>query len=139
MCIIVTKSPKIAKEDIIAYKVLEIRSNDFLCTPFQYMSIEFNKLYTDARQEQEQECFGQITFGVYHLFSSIEDAILFKEYAQNAYATKYNKSVFIVVKAIIPKGTKYYVGKSEIGCELDQKFQHESYGAKSVIYKQLNA
>lgn len=135
MCLIVTKPSKIAKEDIVAYKVLEIRNNDFLCTPFQSMAIKFNKLYTDGRPER----FHLITFGVYHLFSSIDDAILFREHAEEVYANDFNKSEFIIVKAIIPKNTKYYIGKSEIGCNLDQKFQHESYGAKSVIYKELNA
>jgi hypothetical protein len=134
MCIIVTKPPKIAEEDIVAYKVLEIRRK-FLCTPFQSMHIEFNRLYTNKYKEG----YYRITSGVYHLFSSIEDAILLKEHAEKEYANDFNKSEFIVVKAIIPKGTKYYIGESEIGSELDRMFQHESYGTKSVIYKKLDA
>ena len=137
MCIILMqRSPEIAKEDIIAYKVLEI-NYDVIFTPYQYMSIEFNKLYIDTKQEREE--FNRLTFGVYHLFSSIEDAILLKEHSEKKYANRYNKVKFIIVKAIIPKGTKYYVGKCEIGCKLDDAFQHESYGAKSVIYKELDA
>jgi len=136
MCIVVTESPIIAKEDIVAYKVLEIRNNNLLCTPFQYMPIEFDRLYTDTKHEED--CC-RITSGVYHLFSSIEDAIVLKEHAEKVYANDFNKSKFIVVKAIIPKGTKYYIGQSEIGGRLDRRFQHESYGAKSVIYKQLDA
>lgn len=134
MCIIVIEPSIIAEEDIVAYKVLEIRRKH-LCTPFQYMSIKFNRLYTDKHKEG----YYIITSGVYHLFSSIEDAILLKEHAEKVYANNFNKSKFIVVKAIIPKGTKYYIGKSEISCILDRKFQHESYGAKSVIYEQLDA
>lgn len=137
MCIIVTKPSRIAEEDIVAYKVLEIRNNDFPRTPYKLMPIEFNRLYTDTGRERQD--FNRIAFGVYHLFSSIEDAILLKNHAQKNYVTEYNESVFIVVKAIIPKDTKYYVGKSEIGGKLDKMFQHESYGTKSVIYEQLDA
>jgi len=135
MCINLTqRSPKIAKEDIVAYKVLEVQS-DFIFTPYRYMPITFNKLYTDTKQERQD--FNRITSGIYHLFSSIEDATLLKKYAEKNYS---KESKFIIVKAIIPKGTKYYIGKSEIGIESDEKmFQHESYGAKSVIYRELNA
>lgn len=136
MCInLIQRSPKIAEEDIVAYKVLEIQNNRFL-TPFQLMPIAFNKLYTNDKRERSE--FNRITFGVYHLFSSIEDAILFKEHAEKNYNTL-NLSKFIIVKAIIPKGTKYYIGKTEIGSDLDKMFQYESYGAKSVIYKKLDA
>lgn len=137
MCIIVTESPIIAKEDIIAYKVLEINCDDLMFTPYLHMSIEFNKLYIDIKQEREE--FNRLTSGVYHLFSSIEDAILLKEHSEKKYANRFNRSKFIIVKAIIPKGTKYYVGKCEIGCKLDDVFRYESYGTKSVIYKELDA
>ena len=110
MCLIITEPFKIANKDIIAYKVLE-----------------------------KEEC-RKIYSGVYHLFSSIDDAILFKDYAQRTYAEFYHyKAGFLIVKAIIPKGTKYYVGKCKIGWELDDVFQHQSYGTKSVIYKELDA
>ena len=136
MCInLMQRSPEIAKEDIIAYKVLEINSDDLMFTPYLYMHIKFNKLYIDPKQERE-ECY-KLTSGVYHLFSSIEDAILLKEYIEKKYYARGSK--FVIVKAIIPKGTKYYVGKCELGCKLDDAFQHESYGAKSVIYKELDA
>lgn len=138
MCInLIQRSPEIAKEDIIAYKVLEINSDDLMFTPYLYMRIEFNKLYIDTKQEREES--HRLTSGVYHLFSSIEDAILLKEYIEKKYSNRFNKTKFIIVKAIIPKDTKYYVGKCEIGCKLDDAFQHESYGAKSVIYKELDA
>lgn len=134
MCINLTqRSLKIAKEDIIAYKVLEVQS-DFIFTPYQYMPIVFNKLYTDTKQERQD--FNRITSGIYHLFSSIEDATLLKKYVEKEYS---KKSKFIIVKAIIPKGTGYYIGKTEIGSDLDKMFQHESYGSKSVIYKKLDA
>lgn len=134
MCInLIQRSPEIAEKDIVAYKVLEVQS-DFIFTPYRYMTIEFNKLYTNTKQEQQ--LFNRITSGVYHLFSSIEDTILLKKYAEKNYS---KESKFIIVEAIIPKGTKYYIGKSEIGSDLDKMFQYESYGTKSVIYKQLDA
>ena len=133
MCIVVTKPSKIAEEDIIAYKVLEINCDDLMFTPYLYMHIEFDKLYIDPKQEG---CY-RLTSGIYHLFSSIEDAILLKEYSEKMYCDSGSK--FVIVKAIIPKGTKYYIGESETGESVDKMFQHESYGAKSIIYKELDA
>lgn len=136
MCIVVTKPSKIAKEDIIAYKVLEIDCCGFMFTPYLYMDIEFNKLYINTKQEEREDSY-RLTSGVYHLFSSIEDAISLKEYLEKRYCDSGSK--FVIVKAIIPKGTKYYIGESETGGSVDKMFQHESYGAKSVIYKELDA
>ncbi len=136
MCLIVTEKSRSANEDIIAYKVLEF-SRGILHTPFQYMPIEFNVTYTDKKSETWDDLY--LYSGVYHLFSSIEDAKLFKAHAEETYVNKNNLSIFIIVKAIIPKGTKYYVGKCKLGWKFDDIFQHESYGTKSVIYKELDA
>jgi len=137
MCLIVKESPKIAKKDIVAYKVLEYKGG-LIATPFQNMYIKLDRKYVNQALEKIDFC-NNLSEGVYHLFSSFVDAEMFRAYAQKEYSNDFNCSTFKVVKAIIPKGTKYYIGESEIGSELDRMFQHESYGAKSVIYKELDA
>lgn len=136
MCLIVKGLPKIAKKDIVAYKVLEYKG-ELIATPFQNMYIEFDRKYVDQTLEKI-DCLNSLSIGVYHLFSSFADAEVFRVYAQKEYSD-YGPfcSTFKVVKAIIPKGTKYYIDRTEIGCPLDKLFD-DSYGSKSVIYKNIN-
>lgn len=116
MCLIVNKirhlrlKPKIAKKDILCYKVLTLKSDDIqelrLTSPymgdtvFSYKSTNCDKKCLIADHFEEHPRLAENKFVIHHAIHSyrkIDDVII------------YNNQ--IVVCAYIPKGTKYWVGK----------------------------
>lgn len=98
------KTPKVAEEDIIIYKVL-IEKDGKLVTPFYYMEYELNKLYINPEKIKFTDWKNVYFFigeGFYHSFSMLELAkrscVVF-----DLYKVKYR-----IFKGIIPKGTEYY-------------------------------
>lgn len=126
---------KIAKKDIVCYKVLEIRGKNlgryiYFVTPYKEKKIELNKEYADnkeIRMWEEYSCLcrqtlTQIGQGVFHTFAGKMDA----------FAHCQNMGGCIVVKCIIPKGSEYYVGDFVKLSAGDMKIT-KSYGSKNLI------
>jgi len=115
---------EVAKEDIIVYKVFNLLyDNGDLITPYQKMVMKPNTTYIDT--EKVQKTFNgevddetneyRIEGGVFHSYSDelgAEDGVI-----------KWGDGQ-IVVKCIIPKGTKFYYGYFG---------GVESFGSKKII------
>ena len=148
MCLFTRKLKfRTARKDKVFYKVL-VRRNDKITTPFWGDEVEFNKILypieriptrflfngiyykikskfnvlpytdiknTDMRYHRSLKAF-VIEGGVIHLYATKKDALLGCTVFPHSF----------VVKAIIPKGTKYI--KSFDNCEI---------GTLGVIYKEL--
>ena len=91
--------PSIAEEDIVCYKVLWCSSKG-LCTPFMFTPILFtnDECIYKAKFKKKDEKAGIIEEGI-HAYTSID-------------AAKCNlfKITHSIYEAVIPKGTKYFIG-----------------------------
>ena len=133
MCLYVNDSnmkPKVAKENITCYKVLEEYSTDngvSFHTPFRFMDVELGKTYVDDNEViiKKSECngnsYGTIKSGVFHSFKEYIDAVSLLEKVGVC------DPVF-VVECVIPKGTEYYEGTFDDG--------EPCYGSKTIQYKE---
>ncbi len=128
MCLIVNKenrNAKVAENDIICYKLMygykdDISNGIRIITPYQLKELPFNETivaegratkHTDE-DDANQKLIGQ---GVIHSYSTLDGAVddMLNFGGGN-----------IVFKAIIPKGTKYYVGNFD---------GTPAYGSKKLI------
>ena len=87
---------KIAKEDIVCYKGLLDYEDDELFTPFQEFSIKIGETY-HSELKRTKFLSNEVDLGIHSLsnYESAKDAIMYYH---------------IIVKCIIPKGSKYYEG-----------------------------
>jgi hypothetical protein len=109
MCLKATHTqPKIAEEDIVCYKVLRKIFFTYW-TPYTKTFVRLNHLF-EAKGEEEVDLFEnpEIRQGFIHAFLNKQIAIreCFDLYDYHAIFKN-----FIIVKAIIKKGTKYFLGK----------------------------
>lgn len=117
MCLqkVTTKYPKIAKKDIICYKVV-IKTEDG-----NYLSIYRGchcKLNTVLRDKHFQMCSVWNTVDLaFHTIKSLSRAKRIFQY----------KDIYIL-KATIPKDTRYYQGKFD---------DSVSYASEKIIYEEL--
>lgn len=117
MCLAVnkTKRVKVAKEDIICYKVVK-RHGSYYETPYRNQQIKLGALYDESDNPMvvEHSCgfindwngdtYKTIHGNAFHSFANLKDA---KWEANDWGGYAYD---IIVVECIIPKGTKYYEG-----------------------------
>ena len=91
MCLIkIHRFPKLAKEDIVVYKELDIVEKNEYKTPYQHVLVKLNSYIYNTLP---------IWFGIFN-FRKIE--------GEGVHSYKYpRKGLF---KAIIPKGSWYYIG-----------------------------
>ena len=128
MCFIVKNNKvKIADKDITCYKVLTKLNTDVYATPFTKMDVKLGERYDIVDDNDfhvvKSSCGDGIELkvfeGCFHTFNNIKNAeSLLEDITFNSYL-----STFALVKAIIPKDTKYMVNDSE-------------YVSKSIIYTQ---
>lgn len=107
MCLEVNTQYKIAKEDIVCYKILEKDYNGDLFSPFTLFRWDLNK-FTKAKGRPISTIFNgpkYITIGYFHTFKSIVAAK-----KQLMLCSNRNH---LICKCIIPKGTKYWEGLYE--------------------------
>lgn len=116
MCLFTTDNTfRIATKDIRCYKVLAYypyRTKDRLVTPYQDFMVSLGKTYRDSEPVNK---FGSrnhwgVEGGVFHSYARKKDALITRNALKRGYKDVYGAKV-IVVSCIIPKGTKYYVGK----------------------------
>lgn len=133
MCLILlegchpTLHPLIAKEDIICYKVLEEMDNGSFRTPYRYVIISNNVLSSEYFQNvptrvqdgnfaiKENNFYSsnfKIEKGI-HSFKTLETA---KEEIFILNTCLQGAEFYIVKEAIIPKGTKYWIGHNNELC-----------------------
>ena len=140
MCMAIYGTPKVkkARKDHVFYKVLwELRPGKEYYAPFMETPTTLGKLYSDTKQDEfffdpwisadPSKVGCSVGFGGYHLFKEKKGADACLDELENNWPGATWKK-YIVVKAIVPKGTKYVEGYFN-DCK--------SIVAKSVIYEEL--
>lgn len=141
MCLIVDSSKEfeVAKNDIVCYKVLYDHENGFYTTPYQQMRVEIGKQYKNREKVQFQYHFLDLTLniwpkiltgGAYHSFVELDDAKDEINKIRQQIGGWYD---MVVVKCIIPKGSKYMEGiyRDANSCDI------ASYASDNIIYKEI--
>lgn len=113
MCLYLTEKSgiKVAKEDIICYKVMEKR-NKTLISPYQYMRYECGTMRVSETPITVKHGFvmGPYVEEGFHSVSNEKEAKRLKSDLQT-YIWLYNSDAqYVVVKCLIPAGTRYAVG-----------------------------
>ena len=146
MCLYAKQVSKIADNDIVCYKVIEIWFDGYMCTPYQYKTINFGIRYYECGTFKHYNVLVTqnivsndtitnnnviITGDSIHLFKDLEDAIKFAKYKNNSnHSSNFS---YQVIKAIIPKGTEYIEGEFQTFFDT-----YKSIATKSVIYQPLD-
>ena len=103
--------PKIAKEDIICYKVINIKGYSVYNRKYQYDEHKINKANGCFRLIKDilfyffhkRYSFVEYTFGILHSF-------VFKRYALNLLSHLEKSDSYTVWECVIPKGSLYFEG-----------------------------
>lgn len=108
------RTPLIADKNILCYKIL-ISIGDKLITPYRDFIFNINVLVKDEAEEHISEIFGmhEITSGFFHTLSTKESVLKEIKSLQRRLPKGTKLKVF---KAIIPKGSAYYVGQRSDMC-----------------------
>lgn len=99
MCLenVTYKRAKIATEDIPCYKILDKISKGFYLTPYQRQGIVLGRTYTSALDSPGK--WDSVEQGL-HAFLTLQQAV-------ELCMDRRNRAI---VKCIIPKGARYYIG-----------------------------
>lgn len=150
MCFIVTnKNFKIAKEDIIVYKIAFLDSNDdirSLARKFNYSKeeVKFIKLkikHEEIAQGYHSYCHDAVINMIYDdskfRILTIQNVNSSRVSINNVYSISiFNNHISILLKCIIPKGTKYLVNKeNQIVSELIKIDSYTKINLKETIQK----
>ena len=106
MCLEVNTQYKIAKEDIVCYKILEKDYDGNLFSPYTFFRWDLNKrTKADGKPTFTTDFKGTkyIAIGYFHTFKNIVDA---KKYSKLWPPLNHP----IICECTIPKGTKYWEG-----------------------------
>ena len=108
---------KIAEEDIVCWKWLRLHKNGKLFSPYQcnryYLNdrmkddVRVNKNATDSRGEDITHTLDR---GCFHTFKHYDDAKFASGDSTWEWSSILSSTFNLVVKCIIPKGSKYYEG-----------------------------
>ena len=106
-----TVFPKIAKEDIICYKVIDIKGYSIYNRSYQYDEHKINKANGGFRLIKDilfyffhkKYYFVGYVFGILHSFA-------FKRYALNLLINLGKSDSYTVWECVIPKGSLYFEG-----------------------------
>ena len=104
--------PKIAKEDIICYKVIDIKGYSIYNRSYQYDEHKINKANGGSRlikdilfyffYRKRYSSFAYV-FGILHSFA-------FKGYALNLFNNLRKDNSYTIWECVIPKGSLYFEG-----------------------------
>lgn len=108
------KNPIIANNNIECYKIL-ISIDGKLITPYRDFIFGINTIVKDEAEEHISEVFGmtEVSSGFFHSFTTKERVLEEIETLQRKFPKGTKLKVF---KAIIPKGSIYYVGQRSDMC-----------------------
>lgn len=127
MCLVVKKVEKlIAKKDLVFYKVLEKSPGGKFYTPYRSKNVELNKLIVD-----KEDLFFYDDGSKYYAHGGLIHLCKTK-FGAKRLVKDINRGNFVIVKAIVSKGTEYYVGK-----HCFNKFPIKSIGTKAVRYEEI--
>ena len=106
--------PLVTNKDIVCYKIL-IPIGDKLITPYRDFVFSTNVIIKDEAEEHIGEIFGisEISSGFFHSFTTKEGVLEEIKTLQRKLPKGTKLKVF---KAIIPKGSAYYVGQRSDIC-----------------------
>ena len=122
---------KTAKKDIICWKWLRLHKDGKLLSPYRYKRYYLNdKMKDDVRVRKNAiDSRGEVIMytldqGCFHTFKHYDDA----KFVSATSSWNWDSTFSLVVKCIIPKGSKYYEGDFCLfGCE-----PMESYASKEL-------
>ena len=123
MCLDRISKRKIAKEDIVVYKMI-IKEGEYFFTYFMNSQIYFNEIMSSELKEEVRSAFTfsysssslrQIVEKGLHSFKYIPTTILFDSKA-------------LLVECVIPKGSEYYEGYFS---------EEKSLASNQLIYKRI--
>ena len=131
----------VATKDRICYKVLRsIQHGAAYESPFIHMNVRMMTRYDDKDQERfvlsdalSDGSLKAVREGGYHLLAKEEDAFKYIKEWEGMCPKQSGK--LVVVKAIIPQGTKYVVGKT---VSPTSRNTFKTVATKSVIYVPLH-
>lgn len=106
MCLVVSSDrlrPKVAKEDLVCYKILEVFSDGDLRSPFRYIRVHLGEQMESELDEKPNG--SEVRYGLHTLCDKEEAVGLLKTY-RDVFMCQ-----FVLVRCVIPKGAKYYKGK----------------------------
>lgn len=108
------KAPLVADKDIVCYKIL-IPVDSKLITSYRDFIFSTNVVVQDQAEEHIGEIFGvtEITSGFFHTFTTKERVLEEIKTLQHKLPKGTKLKVF---KAVIPKGSAYYVGQRSDMC-----------------------
>lgn len=106
MCLVVSSDrlrPKVAKEDLVCYKILEVFNDDDLRSPFRYIRVHLGEQMESELDEKPNG--SEVRYGLHTLCDKEEAVELLKTYRDVF------KCQFVLVRCVIPKGARFYKGK----------------------------
>ena len=116
MCLFsIEPAPRITQEDIECFKILREKDGQWI-TPFRDYPVKFNvELIAEGDDYEETfiDIFGfyKVDKGYFHSCTSGESTRKYAEEIKVAYTRRGRKCPLLTgFKAIIPKGSKYYIG-----------------------------
>lgn len=131
MCLIIRKNAKVktAEKDIVCYKVVEKGAKSGYATPFFNMPISIGEEYGDVSLEKKDNIHGIVVEEGYHSLKTFEDAADYTAMLMLLHQFHH----FTIVKCVIPKGAKYYDGRTTI------KFGelHNGYASDKIRYVEV--
>lgn len=136
--------PLVAKESIIAYKILLLKDDDYLSPVMYYNYSEFIKEHKIVRDiipsVNFTNIFGEVTdlgkiHKGLHLYLNKDYAeYVLKQYKQNYF------DKFILFKCEIPKGSYYFIGKAKLDiCTNQFEFIEEVDKETRDIFEDIEA
>ena len=124
MCLIVKTAyhlahkPLIAERDITCYKILftyEESGNKKYITPYRSTEVLSNTLIADRFQINISSYYKRVDLGI-HSFQTYYKALSERDYLNTSLPLFPKLDKYVVKKAYIPKGTKYWIGENEEFC-----------------------
>lgn len=112
MCLILTEKAgiKVAKENIICYKVMEKRDKN-LISPYQSMHYKCGTMrVSETPIKLKHGPLGAYIEKGFHSISNEQEAKRLKSALQTSAMLYYFDAQYVVVKCLIPTGTRYAVG-----------------------------
>ena len=139
MCLYSKNYPRIAKRNIVCYKVLrkwlttsscsKYIDSETIVTPvtLDIVTVKTGGSFEAAGTELKQKTTSGYAYsrGFIHTFKNVSDALEFLEICK---ANSDSVLSFIIYYCIIPKNTKYVKGKDE--------HNYESYASKKIVFKE---
>lgn len=109
-----TNIPKIAKKDIVCYKIIERISNNEYKSPYQGDEIIFNKTIIASKPPKKFNIMPDVdidlkTINDYYIGEGFIHAFIATRDARNHYYYFLCREGATIVKCIIPKGSRYFV------------------------------